>query len=103
MMGMSVSPSSLSRAVCWFSVNVTSGLFVERTKTTGGGATTLYVPLHVLDVDDAIRMAQAFEAALSLLWAAYGHEMGERLLDCNCVNIDTESNTTDSFDLDLIF
>ena len=67
------------------------------------GPTTLHVPIRVLDVDDAIRMAKAFEAALSLLWETYGQEMGERLLGRNCANIDTESSPTHSFDLDLIF
>ena len=44
-------------------------------------------------------MAKAFEAALSFLWETYGQEIGERLLDRNSANIDTESSPTHSFDL----
>ena len=63
------------------------------------GPPTVHVPLRVLDVDDAIRIAQALDAALSVLWQVYGEEMGERLLDRYCADADTEVELPDSWEL----
>ena len=45
------------------------------------GPRTVYVPLRVLDAEDALRIAEAINAALSALWDVYGEQMGERLLE----------------------
>lgn len=52
------------------------------------GPRTVYVPLRVLDAEDALRIADAINAALSALWDVYGEQMGERLLERQCAGDD---------------